>query len=146
MKTSSKAMAALILILYGTLGNELALAQHHGHKYGHKYGYTHGHNHGPIVRFGFSYGFPIYTPRYVPTPLYTYPGYAFPAPVYVYPPAVIGYSSPQVYIERGVAQAEPVPPQAINDWYYCAASKTYYPYARECPEGWQRVPAQPPLH
>ncbi len=28
-------------------------------------------------------------------------------------------------------------------WYYCAESKTYYPYVKECPGGWQRVTPQP---
>ena len=28
-------------------------------------------------------------------------------------------------------------------WYYCDASTSYYPYVRECPSGWQRVPASP---
>lgn len=127
---------ALFLVLFGALANGSAMAQHRGH--------GHGHNHGPTVRLGFSYGFPIYAPRYFPAPYYTYPAYSFPAPVYIYPPAVIGYSSPPVYIERSITQAEPALSQAQGDWYYCAASQTYYPYARECPGGWQRVPAQPP--
>jgi hypothetical protein len=38
----------------------------------------------------------------------------------------------------------PAPTQSQGEWYYCADSKSYYPYVRECPAGWQRVPAQPP--
>ena len=136
MKTLSRTLSTLVLILCATLASSSAMAQHRGH--GHR------HNHGPNVHFGFSYGFPFYAPGYFPAPYYTYPGYVVPAPAYIYPPAVIGYSSPPVYIERGTAQAEPAPPQAQNDWYYCAGSQTYYPYAKECPGGWQRVPAQPP--
>jgi hypothetical protein len=132
----AKGAFALFLVLLGALASGPAMAQHWGH--------GHVHNHGPTVRFGFSYGFPIYAPRYFPAPYYTYPAYPFPAPVYIYPPAVIGYSSPPVYIERSITQVEPAPSQAQGDWYYCAASQTYYPYARECPGGWQRVPAQPP--
>lgn len=135
MKTSARTMGFLVLILCGTLVNESAMAQHRGHK--------HGHSHGPIVRFGFSYGFPMYAPRYIPAPFYSYPGYAIPVPVYNYPPAVIRYSPSPVYVERSIAPAESAPPQVQNDWYYCASSQTYYPYARECPGGWQRVPAQP---
>lgn len=138
MKTLPRAIGTMVLILLGALANGSAMAQYRGH------GHGHGHNRGPNVLFSFSYGFPIYAPRYFPTPFYTYPAYAVPAPVYVYPPAVIGYSSPPVYVERGIARVEPAPSQAQNDWYYCASSQTYYPYAKECPGGWQRVPAQPP--
>lgn len=136
MKTLPRAIGTLVLMLVGTLVSGSAMAEYRGHAYGH------GHNHGPIVRFGFSYGFPVYAPRYFPAPFYTFPGYAFPAPVYTYPPAVIRYSPSPVYVERSIAPAESAPSQAQNDWYYCAGSRTYYPYARECPGGWQRVPAQ----
>ena len=133
MKTSTRAMGTSLLFLCGLLVNQSAMAQHRGHAYGH----------GPTVRFGFYYGFPIYAPRYFPVPIYAYPGYTFAAPVQVFPPAIIGYSSPPVYIERGGVPIEPAAP-VQNDWYYCTASQTYYPYVRECPDGWQRVPAQPP--
>lgn len=133
MKTSTRAMGTSLLFLCGLLANESAMAQHRGHM----------HGHGPTVRFGYYYGFPIYAPRYFSVPVYAYPGYALPAPVQVFPPAIISYSSPPVYIERGVVPIEPAAP-VQNDWYYCAASQTYYPYVRECPGGWQRVPAQPP--
>jgi hypothetical protein len=135
MKALPRAIGTLLLFLSATLVNESAMAEHRAHK--------HGHGHGPIVRVGFSYGFPVYTPRYFPAPFYAFPGYAFPAPVYAYPPAVVRYSPPPVYVERTIAPAESVPSQAQNDWYYCAGSQTYYPYARECSGGWQRVPAQP---
>jgi uncharacterized protein DUF6515 len=35
-------------------------------------------------------------------------------------------------------------PAAAGNWYYCDSSKTYYPYATQCPEGWRTVPATPP--
>jgi hypothetical protein len=121
MKTLHKAIGTFVLVLFGTLVGGSAMAQHGGHGYG--YG------------FGISLGFPLYVPGYYP-PYYPYPAYA-------YPPAVVESYSPPVYVEEGVAQAAPAPSQAQGDWYYCAASKTYYPYVRECPAGWQRVPAQP---
>jgi len=31
-----------------------------------------------------------------------------------------------------------------GNWYFCDSSKTYYPYATSCPEGWRTVPATPP--
>jgi hypothetical protein len=51
-------------------------------------------------------------------------------------------SPPVVYIERGIEQAA-VPPASAY-WHYCSSSQAYYPYVRECPAGWQQVPASPP--
>ena len=141
MNTFSKTIAIGVLVLFGTLASDVAMAQHRGH--------------GGGVRFGVSIGVPFYGPGYYPAPYYAYPApmysypvapYAYPAPVYSYPAPAYSYSAPPVYIEQGAAQAAPAPSQAQaqGDWYYCAASKTYYPYVAECPAGWQRVPAQPP--
>jgi outer membrane protein OmpA-like peptidoglycan-associated protein len=76
--------------------------------------------------------YPYYYPYYYP---YSYP-YNYP---YSYPYAVP--SVPQEYIERPQGEA---PPEPSGVWYYCPDSKKYYPYVRECPGGWQTVPAQPP--
>jgi len=85
--------------------------------------------HGGHVRFGVVIGGPIY-PWWYP-PYYPY-----------YPPAVVTVpATPPTYIEQGGAQAPAQQPQGY--WYYCAASKTYYPYVKECPAGWQRVTPQP---
>ena len=50
---------------------------------------------------------------------------------------------------QAAAQAAPAPgapggAPAGGNWYYCDSSKTYYPYAQSCPEGWRSVPATPP--
>ncbi|HUX27057.1 MAG TPA: hypothetical protein VMV87_20885 [Burkholderiales bacterium] len=121
MKTLLKAIGISVLLLFGTLVSGSAMADRDGH-----------------VRFGLSLGVPLYAPGYY-SPYYGYPYPAYPYPAYAYPPVVV-QSSPPVYIEQGAAQAAPAP----ADWYYCAASKSYYPYVNECPAGWQRVPAQPP--
>ena len=42
------------------------------------------------------------------------------------------------------APAAAQPTQTAGVWYYCDSSKTYYPYAQQCPEGWKTVPASPP--
>jgi len=128
-----KAIAASVLLLFGALASGSAMAQHHGH--------------GGNVRFGLSIGVPLYGPGYYPAPYYpapyyTYPAYAYPMPAYGYPPAAV--SSPPVYIEQSAPPAAAAPAQPQGEWYYCADSKAYYPYVRECPGGWQRVPAQPP--
>ena len=92
---------------------------------------------GPRVGIGINFGFPYYAPYYVPPPYY-YP----PAPYYYPTPAPL---PPAEYIER----PEPAPssPQSSSSqsyWYYCADSKSYYPYVKECPGGWQRVSPTPP--
>ena len=127
MKTLPKVAAVSALVLIGALASGAAMGDRRGHGHG-------------GVRFGISLGVPIFGPRFYPAPYYGYPAYVYPAPVYGYPPVVVE-SNPPVYIEQGTAAA---PAQPQGDWYYCAASQSYYPYVAECPAGWQRVPAQPP--
>jgi hypothetical protein len=84
---------------------------------------------------------PFWGPWYYPPGPYYYPTY--------YPPVVVSPPAPQVYIEPPLTTTPAVPaePNAAmtgNYWYYCAATKTYYPYVKECPSGWQRVSPQPP--
>jgi hypothetical protein len=89
---------------------------------------------GGRVHFGLYLGGPVGYPYYYP------PAY-YPSPYY-YPPAVVVQpSSPPVYVERDDAAPESAPSTAY--WYYCAESKTYYPYVKHCPGGWQRVAPQP---
>lgn len=65
-----------------------------------------------------------------------YPAYPY------YPQPVVYETQPTTYIEQGATPA--VEPAPAGWWYYCDASRTYYPYVKECPSGWQRVPAVPP--
>ncbi len=125
-----------------------AMAQHRGHFGG-----------GPRIGIGIGFGVPFY-----PYHPYYYPPYYQP---YYYPPVVVAPSAPPVYIERPAqdldqpqyqpqyqpvpqAQTQPQPqPQAQanagqNDWFYCADSKTYYPYVQQCASEWQRVTPRPP--
>ena len=141
MRTSFKAIGALVLILSGTLASGAAMAQHHGHGHG-----------GGGVRFGISLGVPLYGPGYYPAPYYAYPApvysypapaYAYPAPAYTYPGSAMGSYSQPAYVEQSAAPMAPAQAQAQADWFYCGASKAYYPYVSECASGWQRVPAQP---
>ncbi len=142
-----------------------------GYGYGGGSGHSGGYSRAGGVRFGISLGLPLYGAGYYPTPYYGYPAYAYApayaAPGYAYAPAVTGNSAPPVYAEQGAyaeqgyAQqgypqqgygqqgyaeqgAPQAQPQAQGDWYYCAASRAYYPDVAECAAGWQRVPAQPP--
>ena len=76
-------------------------------------------------------------------------GYYYPwAPYYYPPPPVVvpvpvPAPDPQEYVEQGQGPAEAGPEQSAGTWYYCDASKTYYPYVKECRTGWRPVPAQP---
>lgn len=117
-----KLTCALLLLGIAGMGN--AWADHRGH-----------HTH-----FGLVIG-PYWGPSYYPSPYYYppyYPGY--------YPPLVVERPVPQVYIEQAPVAAPPVPASVApaSYWYYCAATRSYYPYVKECPGGWQKVLPQPP--
>ena len=135
MKRRSKLLAVLLLLVFGAAASESAMAQHHGG-----------------VRFGVNIGIPLFGPGYYPPYSYPAPAYSYPAPPYAYPASAYSYPAPAYsypgpavtppggYVEQGYPQAAPAPQQ---DWYYCPNSKSYYPYVRECPGGWQRVPSRP---
>lgn len=122
----------LAALLTGALVSESAFADrgHFGHFPGHHFPGHHFHGH---ARFGVFIGGPWYWPGYYPGPYY--------GSYYGYPPVVAVPVAPPTYIEQGEAGDEPA--QGAY-WRYCAASKSYYPYVKQCPGGWQRVPAQPP--
>jgi len=65
-------------------------------------------------------------------------------PPYYYPPQVVVVPAPQpsVYIEQEAAPAGPAD-GGQQYWYFCRSAKGYYPYIKECPEGWQKVAPQP---
>jgi hypothetical protein len=98
-------------------------------------GHYGGHHRGGV---DFFIGGPFWDPFwYYPAPYYS--PYYYPNYYPYYAPEVP--SSPSGYIERD-EQAESSAPSGF--WYYCPESKAYYPYVRECPGGWQTVPAEPP--
>ncbi len=101
-----------------------------GHVDGHV-GFRHDHPHPGHARFRVFIGAPLWWPLYYPAPYYSYYPY--------YPPAVAAPSSPPEYIEQGDAQAA-----QSNYWYYCTNPEGYYPYVKQCPDGWQKVVPQPP--
>lgn len=70
------------------------------------------------------------------------------SPPYYYPPyygpwPAVAPSSPPVYIEQGQAEPTPAPEESQAYWYYCPDAKSYYPYVKQCPGGWQRAVPQP---
>lgn len=126
----------LALMLLGVAGPGSAWADR-GHE--HEHGHGHGHGH---VQLGIEIG-PFWGPWHHRPFGYPYPYYyGYPYPYYdypYYPPVVVAPAAPPVYIEQGSGPA----PQT-NYWYYCNASRAYYPYVKECPGGWQQVVPQPP--
>lgn len=123
-----KLLLAFLLLAVGTSG--AAWAGGHGHAHV-----------GVGVYFGPGWGGWYYPPPYA---YYPYPGYpAYPA--YPYPAAVP--SGPVAYVEQAptVQSSGPVteaPRAQSGNWYYCHQPDGYYPYIKECPGGWQVVPAQ----
>jgi hypothetical protein len=111
------------------------------------------------VGVGIGLGLPFYSPFYSYRP-YAYPYYPsyYSYPYYyggyygAYAPVVIN-RAPPVYIERAAIEAgssETAVAQSPRDrvaqetyWYYCAASKGYYPYIDKCPSGWRKVLSRP---
>lgn len=75
--------------------------------------------------------------------------YFYPTPVYPYPdpyvpPVVVVNAPPAAVTPAPLPQPAPaLAPAAPQYWYYCDASKGYYPYVTLCPGGWQAVPATP---
>ena len=86
------------------------------------------------------YAAPIFAGAYFATRYYYPPAYYYPPPYY-----------PQVapeYIEQPIPYSVPPQGQAQPDsqayWYYCQASRAYYPHVQSCPGGWQRMAPQAP--
>ena len=107
-----------------------------GHYGGHYGGGGHfgGHHDGShfSVLIGDPFWYPSwYYPFYYP---YYYPYYPFGE--------VSVPSMPQEYIEQTGPDGSAATTTS-DVWYYCPKSKTYYPYIKECPGGWQTVPASP---
>jgi hypothetical protein len=119
----SMTVALTLILLAGSAASGVAHADGHFHRRG-------------GVRFGVFIGGPW--PWYYPPPWYYYP-----PPYDYYPRTIIVPSSPPQYVERGDEDngSAPLP---SGYWYYCGNPEGYYPYVKDCPGGWQKVPPQPP--
>jgi hypothetical protein len=65
--------------------------------------------------------------------------YIYPAPEYPYPSP--WYPAPSIVVPP-IRSIDP-PPPPTQYWYYCDASRSFYPYVPNCPNGWRQVPAVP---
>ena len=133
---SLKSILIALLLFSGLFGATMAQARP-GHFYGPHFGV-------------FIDPWPaLYAGSYYPYGYYPYGSYP-----YAYAPVVVQQPAQQVYVEQGQqGQVSQVPqaqgqqqavPAPSSDWFYCRNPQGYYPYVRNCAEGWQRVPAQPP--
>ncbi|MCB5185854.1 hypothetical protein LG201_11635 [Methylobacillus gramineus] len=146
MRTFKKIMLVGLLAGVVISGSASADPWHGGHRHGG--GANIGFYFGPGYGSGFGPGPGYYGPGwgpYYPRPYYAVPTYPYYPPVIVAPaPAPV---PPPVYIEQAPQEAAPVPPassQAGSFWYHCNQPEGYYPYVKECPQGWQKVNPQPP--
>lgn len=146
MKRRRFIFVSLLIAGIGAVTCDIAAARYDHH--GHYQGRTHTHvgvYFGPAFGLGWHYQAPYTYAPYSYRP-YGYAPYAY-SPYYYppYSPVVVVPSAPPAYIEQAPPEqgqgqgAQPAP----NDWYYCRKPEGYYPYVRRCPDGWQRVPAQP---
>jgi hypothetical protein len=129
-----KVTLGLLAALSISLASEGALAYGHGGGHG---GWHGGGGYGRGGNVGVYFGGPLFWPGYYGA--YPYAPYygSYYGPGY-YPPA-----QPTTYVEQDQAQAAPEQAAPAASWYYCAESKTYYPYVKQCPGGWQQVAPQP---
>ena len=114
-------------------------------------GHSHfGHRHTRFnfgIGYGGFYGPGFYGPAYYGTRFYGYP-YNYRYGNRYYYPRSYGYASsaiaasPPVYIQRETPVAVAAQPKT-NYWHYCRNPEGYYPYIKQCPEGWLQVAPQP---
>ena len=48
------------------------------------------------------------------------------------------------YTSSGKTPAQPATESQANYWHYCRSAEGYYPYVKECPDGWEQVAPTPP--
>jgi len=88
------------------------------------------------------YGYNV--PPYYPAPIYHTP------PYYAPPPASAPQTAPGAPVPltpqppTSHSPASHAPPTASDAYYFCPASKGYYPYVASCAVAWRSVPIIPP--
>jgi hypothetical protein len=103
-----------------------------GHYNRGSYGYG-GYYSGIGIGLGLGYGLGYGSGGYYDNRYYT-PYYGYPSTIVTVP------ATPPVYIQ----QAAPIDQQyPAGYWYYCNNPQGYYPYIKQCPNGWQQVSPTP---
>ncbi|SEM81051.1 hypothetical protein [Nitrosomonas marina] len=101
-----------------------------------------GHHRHSRINFGFNFG-GFYGPGFYGYPYWSrYRSPYYYSRAYVYPSPLIAPATPPVYIERKVTAVNSTQSQS-SYWYYCRNPEGYYPYVKQCPEGWLQVVPQP---
>lgn len=113
------------------------------------HGRSHRHYNYLGIGFGGFYGPGFFGPGFFGPGYYGYPysyRYRYPGTYYYpqnyYSSPFIAPSGPTVYIQREAPVAAPVQ-QTPSYWYYCRNPEGYYPYIKQCSEGWLQVAPQP---
>ena len=94
----------------------------------------------------------VFDDRFHHNHYYPVPGYSMRVLYYTQAPGGYVVADPPMGVAAAPAEQAPTAQAAApapggapsGTWYYCESSKTYYPYASECKEGWRAVPAAPP--
>ena len=101
----------------------------------------HGGHHGggspgwwPVVGLGLGLGM-----WELSRPYYAYPTY------YSAPPVIIQQQPQEVYIQPAPQYVPAQPATEQYYWYFCKEANGYYPYVKECPQGWMKVVPTPPV-
>jgi hypothetical protein len=158
MKTKIRALGILCIISMGSLATTSALARgghfggHHGGHGGFRVGgLVAGVVLAPLVISSMLYPPVYYGPTYYPQPYYppVYDTY----PYQTYPLQGAAPRADSYVPQQSAAVGPPVPAagsapnftgagQSGASWYYCAESKNYFPYVRECASLWRPEPVQ----
>ena len=89
---------------------------------------------GPALGLGLGLGLWGLSHSYYYHPYYPYPYYGY----YDTPPVIVQQPESEVYVQPPLQAEEPI------YWYYCQDPKGYYPYVKQCPDGWMKVVPSPP--
>jgi len=147
MKAFQTLMVVVLILLMTFLFVPLVSAQGHGGGHGGSHGGGswshhggHAHSHGYYGGYGYGWwGYPYWGYPY----WWGYPyGWGYPYYSYYNP-----YYDPYYYEDYG---SPPVPPQEATPpaetgqqqpsyWRFCKDPEGYYPYVKDCPEGWMTV-------
>ena len=147
-------LAALFVSTMPALADRGGGGGSHGGGGFHSGGFHNGGFHHDGFHHGFHHGFHgtffvggVFNPFFWGWPYYGYPYYGYPYYGYPYPPPYPypgdGYA-PAAAPVAAAGTPPPPPPSEQSSWYYCAPTKSFYPYVTSCSQPWRQVPITPP--